>query len=111
MRAVRVGDNASMLGAFVKGRAKSIGLNNCCRKSCSLMVAADLRVLGLYCPSKRNPADAPSSVYGLRADAAVSLWLTLPPLLLVVTLCRHLTKTNYALHLFVCFLAAGGTVT
>ena len=66
-RCIHLADNASQIGAHCKGRSSCKRLNYYCRKDAALQLAADIDVFTIYEASKSNPADAPSSVYGVRA--------------------------------------------
>ena len=65
MRAVNIGDNASDIGAHVKGRSSVRHINSRCRRSCALQLGFNLRVFMIYETSKKNPADRPSRVEAL----------------------------------------------
>ena len=66
-RVLRAGDNAAAVGAAIKGRSPSRPLNARCRRSAALELAGGLCVYDFWVASRENPADAPSSVYGVRA--------------------------------------------
>jgi hypothetical protein len=66
-RVLHGGDNAACEGAFMKGRSASTRLNTCCQQGTAIVIAGNLVEYHFWVASARNPADAPSSVYGIRA--------------------------------------------
>ena len=53
-------DSAACVGAFSKGRSASHGLNQRCRRACSINLAGGYDNFYPWIPSKENPADEPS---------------------------------------------------
>jgi hypothetical protein len=66
-RILRAGDNAATVGAAAKGRSPSRPLNRLCRRAAALELAGDLCVFDFWVRSSDNPADGPSSKYGIRS--------------------------------------------
>jgi len=64
------GDNACTVGSFAKGRSSSPALNLRCKRGAVIEFAGDLYFFHFWIRSAKNPADAPSSVYGIRAKCA-----------------------------------------
>ena len=60
-------DNASCVGAFIKGRSNSARLNGRCRRVAATELGLGLGLFIPSVPSGNNPADAPSSKFGIRA--------------------------------------------
>ena len=79
VRGVHVGDNAAQVGAHAKGRSPTRRMNHRCRRVAALQLAADILILEVWERSKFNPADEPSSRYGVRADRRVSAWQSHAP--------------------------------
>ena len=67
-RCVQLADNGAQIGAHVKGRSSCLRLNRYCRKDAAVQLAGGFQVFTIYEQSKTNPADAPSSVFGVRAQ-------------------------------------------
>lgn len=63
-------DNTSCVGAAAKGRSSSRSLNREMRKIAAVQLLAGHQAFYVWIASKTNPADAPSSWYGLRARRA-----------------------------------------
>ena len=59
-------DSASGTGALLKGRSSSRLVNEFCERVCAINVAGDLSPFYSWLPTDRNPADAPSSRFGIR---------------------------------------------
>ena len=66
-RIVTGGDNAPQVGAFMRGRSPSHALNGCCRKACAIELAGNFMPFYFWTPTDDNPADEPSSWYGVRS--------------------------------------------
>jgi len=62
-------DSAAAAGAYKKGRSASRALNGLCRQACAIICCGDLEPFLAWVPTGENPADAPSSLYGIRAGA------------------------------------------
>lgn len=60
-------DSAAAAGAYKKGRSASRSLNSLCRQSCAILCCGGFEPFIAWMPSGENPADAPSSTYGVRA--------------------------------------------
>ena len=60
-------DSAAAAGAYKKGRSASRSLNSLCRQSCAILCCGGFEPFIAWMPSDENPADAPSSIYGMRA--------------------------------------------
>ena len=71
-RTVHVGDNAGQVGAHAKGRSSNRRVNRRCRRGAALQLCGDNVTFEVWERSKFNPADAPSSVFGCRAEAATA---------------------------------------
>ena len=78
MRCIHLGDNTTQVGAHAKGRSSSRQLNHYCRQDCSIQIVGNIIPFVLWVPSARNPADEPSSKYGIRiarqAQEAARRW-------------------------------------
>ena len=59
-------DNTSACGAFLKGRSSSRQINRRCQSCCAVSLTGFLEVFLPWVASANNPADAPSSWYGIR---------------------------------------------
>ena len=70
VRAVHLGDNATQVAAHAKGRSSSYKLNAFCRQDCAIQITSGNVLFEVWVPSKGNPADRPSSTYGVRARRA-----------------------------------------
>ena len=66
-------DSAAWTGAVCKGRSASRKLNGRCRQAAGILLAADLECFVPWVESAKNPADAPSSRFGIRALKGVDL--------------------------------------
>ena len=67
VRGVHIGDNAAEVGASARGRSSTWRLNFYCRQACAVEIAGSLHPFRLWAPSADNPADRPSSFFGVRA--------------------------------------------
>lgn len=67
-RGVQMLDSAALCGALRKGRSSSRRLNSVCRQVKCVLLIGNFEMFFPWAPSKRNPADGPSSVYGIRAS-------------------------------------------
>ena len=68
VRCVQLADHQTQVGAQAKGRSGSMKLSRFCRQSWAVQIAADITAFTIWVPSTDNPADRPSSKFGLRAD-------------------------------------------
>eukprot|EP00972_Heterocapsa_arctica_P047896 7064456-Heterocapsa_arctica.AAC.1 len=75
---------------MMKGRSSSIKLNCHCRRGCAIELAGNLTVFDFWVASAKNPADAPSRVFGGR-QPKVHLPQPLPR-----SVCRIHTPTSWA---------------
>lgn len=66
-RGVHPIDNASVVGAFAKGRSASRVLNLECRRAMCAQIAADIMCFFTWISTHQNPADRPSGWHGVRA--------------------------------------------
>ena len=71
-RCLEGGDNAATVGAFLRGRSRSPALNAYCRRRAAIALAGNLNVFDFWVPTALNPADGPSSVFGIRAGGGDS---------------------------------------
>ena len=71
-RGVHIGDNAAQVSSHAKGRSATRRMNARCRKTCALSLASDVLVFEVWERSKFNPADEPSSRYGVRAERSAA---------------------------------------
>lgn len=63
-------DSACGVGGLLKGRSSSRKLNGQLRRVAALVLGGGLEPFYSWIPTANNPADAPSSVYGIRASRA-----------------------------------------
>lgn len=73
-RGVHPIDNASVVGAFAKGRSASRALNLECRRAMCAQIAADIMCFFTWISTHQNPADRPSGWHGVRAGRLPPVW-------------------------------------
>lgn len=56
-------DNAVVAGLVAKGRSSAPSLQRPARALAGLLLLSGMRLVGRFCPSEHNPADAPSRLY------------------------------------------------
>jgi hypothetical protein len=62
------GDNAPHVVSSMQGRSSARRLNGKCRKACSIELAGNFVCFQFWTSTHTNPADPPSSWFGLRAN-------------------------------------------